>query len=70
MNKQELIAAVSRFRFVEVWAPACGAWIPVHRTRFLAALKAPGARDLQYRTETLPATFYNVNQRGSVLRIA
>ncbi len=69
MNKQELIAAVRRFRFVEVWASAYGAWIPVHRMRFLAALKAPGVRDLQYRTETLPATVYNVNQRGSILRI-
>jgi hypothetical protein len=69
MNKQELVTAVSRYHFVEVWAPACGAWIPVHRTRFLAALKADGARDLQYRTTVLPAAVYNVNQHGSILRI-
>jgi hypothetical protein len=58
MNKQELIAAVQRFRYVEVWSGACGAWVPVHRTRFVASLRND-TRDLVYR----------VDQVGSILRI-
>lgn len=58
MTKQELIAAVRRFRFVEVWSPACGAWVPVYRTRFIRQLREE-SRDLVYR----------VDQAGSILRI-
>ena len=58
MNKQDLIAAVKRFRYVEVWSGACGAWVPVHRTRFVASLRDE-TRDLCYR----------VHQAGSILRI-
>jgi hypothetical protein len=59
MNKQDLIAAVQRFRYVEVWSGACGAWVPVHRTRFLSLL----------RDDTRDYLVYRVDQVGSILRI-
>ena len=59
MTKAQLIAAVKRFRYVEVWSGACCAWVPVHRTRFVRMLEECETRDLTYR----------VSQAGSILRI-
>ena len=58
MNRIELINAVKRFRFVEVWSSTCGTWVPVKRTVFVAVLRAE-KREL----------FYVVEQAGSILRI-
>ena len=59
MNRIELINAVKRFRFVEVWSGTCATWVPVKRTAFLAVLREE-KRELIYR----------VDQVGSILRIA
>jgi hypothetical protein len=58
MNRIELISAVKRFRFVEVWSGTCATWVPVKRTAFIAALRNE-TRELVYKVE----------QVGSILRI-
>jgi hypothetical protein len=59
MNKRDLIGAVKRFRYVEVWSTSCGAWVPVHRTRFVALLSK----------DTRDYVVYRVDVVGSILRI-
>jgi hypothetical protein len=50
MNRIELINAVKRFRFAEVWSGTCGTWVPVKRTAFIEVLRDE-KRELYYVVE-------------------